>query len=312
MNRELTLSLAVLASAALAFLVVFFVVRALVDAVRRGRARRRDALIADDLDRHLAALRPPTSVGEAMDRWFERVVGRSELALSATQAVAYLVLSGIVVGAGLWLWRERVELSIAGGLAAMVLLLSLFWVLHWRWRRKVQEQLPDTFHLMARSLRAGLTVDQSIKLIGDQGEQPLAAEFRRTSEHLQLGLTVPAAFRMTAARLGLPDFDLLVSLIVMHRQTGGNLALLVDRLAQTVRSRNQFRGQVAAVTALGRLSGFFIALAAPGFVVLYWFMYPDFVARLTQSQQGMTALATALVLEVVGVAWLLWLLRVDY
>jgi Flp pilus assembly protein TadB len=66
------------------------------------------------------------------------------------------------------------------------------------------------------------------------------------------------------------------------------------------------------VTALGRLSGFFIALAAPGFVVLYWFMYPDFVARLTQSQQGMTALATALVLEVVGVAWLLWLLRVDY
>jgi tight adherence protein B len=104
----------------------------------------------------------------------------------------------------------------------------------------------------------------------------------------------------------------LVAVVTMHRQTGGNLALLVDRLAAMIRSRNHFRGQVAAVTALGRLSGLFIAVAAPAFMAFYWFVHPEYLTRLTENQQGLTMLITAIVLEVVGVTWLLWLLRVDY
>lgn len=311
MNREVLLTAAILVGAGLVFLVVFLLLRSVIESIVQ-LFKKKDPLIADRLKEHLQALQPPTSLGESIDRWFERIVGRSELALSGTQAISYLLLLGIVVGTGLWIWRERIDLSISAALGVMSALLCFFWFMHWRWQRKVQEQLPDTFHLMARSLRAGLTVDQSVKLIGDQGEQPLAAEFKRCSEHLDLGLTVPGAFRMTAQRIGLPDFDLLVSLIIMHRQTGGNLTLLVDRLAQTIRSRNQFRGQVAAVTALGRLSGFCIALAAPSFMILYWMIYPDYLTRLTESQQGMAALGTALALEVIGVTWLLWLLRVDY
>ncbi len=312
MNRETLLTLGVLAGAALAFLVIFFVIRGIVDLLRWMLVKKQDRLLAEDLGKHLQAIKPPRNVGESIDRWFEQIVGRSELAMSGTLAASYLLLVGVLAGAGVWLYVERLELAILSALGAMFLMLMVFWFLAWRWARRVQEQLPDTFHLMARSLRAGLTVDQSVKLIADQGEKPIAAEFKRMHEHLTLGMTVPMAFQMTAQRIGLADFDLLASMIAMHRQTGGNLALLIDRLAQTVRSRNQFRGQVAAVTALGRLSGLFIALAAPSFLVIYYFIYPDYLARLTESQQGMSALMLALVLEVIGVTWLLWLLRVDY
>lgn len=312
MNREFVLTLVIFVGGGLAFLLLFLLVRTLLEASRKLFAPKQDTLIAESLSKHLSALSPAQTLGESIDRWFERIVGRSELAMSPSLAVGYLLLVGVLVGTALFMWQEKMELALAGAIAGMLLLLLFFWVMHWRWKRKVQEQLPDTFHLMARSLRAGLTVDQSVELIATQGQQPLAAEFKRCSEHLKLGLTVPSAFRMTADRLQLPDFGLLVSLIVMHRQTGGNLALLVDRLAMTIRSRNQFRGQVAAVTALGRLSGFFIALGAPMFLVFYWFLYPDYLIRLTESPQGMTALVTAGILEVVGVTWLLWLLRVDY
>src|SRR5262249_55026333 len=156
------------------------------------------------------------------------------------------------------------------------------------------------------------TVDQSLALIGAQGQQPLAGEFRRCAEHLRLGMTVPAALEMTGRRIDLPDFDLLVSLVALHRETGGNLALLVDRLATAVRSRNHFRGHAIAVTALGRVTGLVLAMAPPLLMGLYGLIYPDYLSRLTATSQGLTALAIALVLEVVGVLWMAWLLRIDY
>ncbi len=148
-------------------------------------------------------------------------------------------------------------------------------------------------------------------LIATQGQKPLADEFRRCSEHLQLGLTMPVALQMTADRIALNDFNLLVALMTIHRQTGGNLAMLLDRVAGAVRARNQFRGHVRAVTALGRLSGFFLSIAAPFLMVLYWILYPEYLNQLTQGPQGIAALMTAIALEVVGVIWLLLLLRVD-
>lgn len=309
---SLLLMVAVAGGIALALLLAFLVVRGVVEWVARRKAPREAPLLADQLLKHLAVLKAPQTVGERLDRLFERMVGRSSLGLSPAQGLACVLLAGTVLGGGLYLWREQVVLASLGFGLGVVGLLGFFWVMHRLWARKLQEQLPDGYHLLARSLRAGLTLEQSLALIAAQGEQPLAGEFKRCSEHLELGMTVPAALRMTGERVRLPDFNLFVSMLVIHRQTGGNLALLMDRMAATVRSRNQFRGHVAAVTALGRLSGFFLAIAAPMLMLTYWLIYPEYLARLTDNSQGLSALTMAVVLEVVGVAWLLWLLRVEY
>jgi tight adherence protein B len=309
MNQFIPVAIAV--GAGLAVFVLFMAVRAVFDVLRRLMARR-DRLLADKLEAHLAAIAPPRSLGERIDRQFERMVGRSMLSLTGPQGAALVLMGGVTAGGAVYLWQPMEAAAAAASVVVMALLVGLFWLLHGRWQRSVQALLPDTFHLLARSLRAGLTVDQSLSLIGAQGQQPLAGEFNRCSEHLRLGMTVPAALEMTGSRIGLPDFDLLVSLVALHRDTGGNLPLLVDRLANTVRSRNHFRGHAVAVTALSRLTGAVLALAPPFLMGLYWLIYPDYIVRLTQTSQGLAALATALVLEVVGVLWMTWLLRIDY
>ncbi|MGL4550859.1 MAG: type II secretion system F family protein, partial [Gemmataceae bacterium] len=236
MERMLTVGVA--AGAALAV----FLVLVTLQAVFRGlgwlaRLGRREPLLADRLEERLAEIRPPETLAERLDRGFERVVGRGPLGLSGAQGVSALMLTAVAVAVAVYLLRPSEALAAGAGLLAAAVLMVVLWFLHRRWQAQVQDALPDVFHLLARSLRAGLTVEQSMKLLGDQGQPPLAAEFKRCGESLRLGASVPSALEMVADRVGLPDFDLLVSLVALHRDTGGNLALLVDRLANTVRSR---------------------------------------------------------------------------
>jgi tight adherence protein B len=319
LSRELILSLVVMFAAASVVLILFYFTAGivwLVKAILRRLYHWPEPLIADRLPEHLAALQPASTIGERLDAFFQRMVGRSSLNLTGMAAIGWILFAGVMVGSILWLIRdltdETLPQALTAGLVASCGVLVFFWIMHRRWQAQIQQQLPDTFHLLSRSLRAGLTVDQSVELIGEQGQKPLAGEFKRCGEHLRLGMTVPAAFSLTASRVQLPDFDLLVAMVTLHRQTGGNLALMVDRLAATIRSRNQFRGQVLAVTALGRLSGACIAAAGPLFLGLHYWTYPDYLARMMNNPQGVAALGVAALLEVIGVVWLLWLLRIDY
>jgi tight adherence protein B len=131
-------------------------------------------------------------------------------------------------------------------------------------------------------------------------------------EKIKLGLSVPAALRGMARRVDLPDFNIFVTAVTLHRTVGGNLTHLLDRVATSTRDRNTFRGYVRAATALSRITGFAIAAAAPLLFFGYLFWQPNFIATFTQSQAGMRALWIALGLELIGAAWMYYLLRIDY
>jgi Flp pilus assembly protein TadB len=88
--------------------------------------------------------------------------------------------------------------------------------------------------------------------------------------------------------------------------------LLLDRVAAATRDRNQFRGQFQASTALGRATGFFISLAAPVLLLVYFFLQPDYLIKFAQYPAGLAALIVAGALQVIGAVWILYLLRVDY
>jgi tight adherence protein B len=194
----------------------------------------------------------------------------------------------------------------------IMLPLGVFLILQARWRRNIQNQLPDAFFLLARSLRAGLNLEQALAMAAQHGSRPLAGEFHRTVEQVELGLTAPAALQNMARRLRLPDFNVLVTAVTLHRGLGGNLTLLLERVANTTRDRNLFRGYFLAATALGRMTAMFIVAAAPLLFLGYAIWQPEFVTRFTESTSGLKALATAATLEVVGIIWMYLLLRVDY
>ena len=306
------LDLFIITAAAALSLVVFVLVRFLLTR-NEARLERRLAFPEADFDTVGAgvATAPPTWSGR-MDRSFEGMVFRTGLEITAGQALAICALTAIALGFLLFFWREE-EWAAAAGLAIGLLFpIFILWILKGRRQRLLQSQLPDAFYYLARSLRAGLSLDQAITQAGAQLAEPLAGEFRRCAGQIQLGLHPQFALQNMARRLGLADFDIFVSTVALYYQSGGNLALLLDRLAASTRDRIQFRGYFRAATALARIGGFVLAAAVPILVIAFALLQPEHFHYLFDTPIGWQLLGIVAALEVIGIIWFFYLLRVDY
>ena len=188
----------------------------------------------------------------------------------------------------------------------------------WRQRRHLQflqAQLPDALFLLARSLRAGRPLEQTFQLVGEYGAKPLSREFARMHQQLELGIPLDQVTHGAANRLGLVDFNVFASVVSLHRATGGNLPVLLDRLAISTRDRVQFEGQYRATTVMGRYSAGFIGFLACVILVYFFFFQKEWAVRFLRYEcrlYWVDLFATAIGLELAGSALLFWLLRYEY
>jgi tight adherence protein B len=303
------------ALAAVILLTAFLLLRRVVERYRAHWKRRLSGPSGDSDSGILvsgAIAEPPRGMSHRMDEGFERMVEHSGLKVTPEQVLAFTMLLGVAVAVGLHLWRDELWLTTLGLVLGLAVPVVTFAILQARYRRRLQNQLPDAFYLLARSLRAGLSLEQALVMVGAQGPRPLADEFRKCNAQIQLGLSVPAAAQAMARRLRLIDFNAFASTVTLYQATGGNLALLLDRLAAGSRDRNQFRGHFLAATALGRATAIAIAAAVPVLLLGYLLFEPEHIQGFLQSTNGWIALAVAFGLQAVGIAWLYYLLRVEY
>jgi tight adherence protein B len=309
---------AVLASAA---------VFGIVLVIRNANDRRRETELARVLgptgdDSGVIALRkepvllnpPPEPKGlfVSIDKWFDSAVLRSGLNASPAGVVALCSLLGLLIAVGLYMWKDQLGLALLGLVVGVAIPIMVVSFLQRRHKRKLQEQLPDAYYLLAGSLRSGLSLEQSIDMLAERGNKPLADEFKYCSGLLKLGSSAPAALRATSARIGLLDFELLVSTVGLYTQTGGNLALLLDRLAASVRDRNQFRGQFRAATAQSRIVATALACAVPLFLLIYILFEPEHIGQFFYTTSGWIVAGVCILLELIGLIWIWRLFRVDY
>jgi tight adherence protein B len=286
-------------------------------AQRRALLHRRltgKSSFTDSADILTQQLGPPPAQGWAarMDHGFDRLIEQTGLDMNAGQALGMICLTGVALGAAVFLWRGQAWLGLAGLVLGSCSILAVFWFMRTRHRRQLQNQIPDTFYLLARSLRAGLTLEQAIALTGEQGTQPLASEFQRCDSQIKLGLSVSAALQLTAKRVQLLDFDALVSTVALYQATGGNLPLLLDRLAAGARDRNQLRNHFLAATALGRVTAIGLGIATPLLLLAYLLFQPEFTLTFFQSTAGWTTVLVVFALEIVGIIWIYRLLKFEY
>jgi tight adherence protein B len=167
-------------------------------------------------------------------------------------------LAGVVLGV---LTRSIVLGVLAAPLAA---LLPLLWVNMQRSSRlhKLQSQLPDAFELMSRTMRAGQTMSQALQAVADEAGAPLSEEFGYCYDQQNLGMSPEAAMRDLSRRTGLLEVKIFVLAVMVHRQTGGNLAELLEKLSFVIRERYRISGMITALTAEGKLQAY-VLLALP-------------------------------------------------
>jgi len=293
------------------FLLLYFLIDALFGEKRDGR----DARVASPDDEPLIIHSPddePPPWDERMDSGFERMVTGARLGMPADKALATICLLAVLVGGALYLWRDQLWLGLAGGFAALTLLVGWVWFQRGKLKQELQEQMPDFLFLLSRSLRAGMNLEQALRLAIDQNLQPVSDAVRPLLGHLRVGLPLPRALERVAREVGLTDFDTFVSVVAFHRANGGNLPLLLDRLGQSIRDRNQFRGHLKATTAQARFTALLVGMVGPLLLVGYLVFQPDHVMAFFQSPWGWGIIAGALLVELIAAVVMYQILRVDY
>jgi tight adherence protein B len=217
-------------------------------------------------------------------------------------------LVGAVVGFAI-LQNPLLALVVAAGAGVapwIVLLFSLN-----RRAEKLREQLPEVLTIMASSLRAGHSFLQAIDTVSKEIQEPAASEFVRVVAEIRLGRPVEEALEAMADRVGSDDFRWAVLAVNIQREVGGNLAEILDTVADTLRERAMMRRQVKVLTAEGRLSAY-VLVALPFAIALYMTaVNPDYIGLLVTTTIGLFMLGTAAVLIVIGVFWMRKIVNID-
>jgi tight adherence protein B len=207
----------------------------------------------------------------------------------------FLALSLILGGSGF-----VVVYALTGDpLRAIPALLPGFFPLVWI-RRKASnrmrvfaEQLPDGLALITRSMRSGHSLIAGFQLVGEELADPIGSEFGIVSEEVRLGLEVRDGLVNLMARIDNADLPYLATAVLIQRQTGGNLAELLDRLSTLLRERGQFAGRVRALTAQGRGAATFLACWLPFIVGVMWVTAPEYIMPLIENSWGHAVLGGA-------------------
>ncbi|NIL98160.1 MAG: secretion protein [Planctomycetales bacterium] len=180
--------------------------------------------------------------------------------------------------------------------------LPLVWLL---WRRKKRfkkfaSQLPAALELIARALRAGHSLAAGFQLVGQEVSEPLGTEFAQVFEEQNLGIPMDDALRAMTDRIPNLDLKFFVTAIVLQRQTGGDLAEILDKIGNLIRERFNIWGQIQALTGEGRLSGVVLMGLPPLLFLACYRLNPDYVMVLFTDPLGRKMLMVAVVMQLIG------------
>lgn len=176
---------------------------------------------------------------------------------------------------------------------------------------KFEEQLPDALVIMARALRAGHPFSDAMHLVADEMAEPLAGEFRITFMEINYGGEVRTAMQGLLERVESVTVMVFVTSVLIQKETGGNLAELLDGLAKVIRDRFRFHRNVRTLSAQGRMAAWILSLLPFGLAGVLSITSPDFIPMLTENPTGRQLVLVAFVLIVIGILWMRRVVRID-
>lgn len=166
---------------------------------------------------------------------------------------------------------------------------------------RFEEQLPDALTMLSGALRAGLSLRSAIAQLVIEAPAPLGQEFTLLLREQRLGATLEQSLNGLARRVPTPTTVLTVSAMRIASETGGGLAEMLERTANTVRSRLQIEGKIGALTAQGKLQAWIVGMLPVGLMLVLDQMEPGTMSVLWHTPMGWGALAVIFILEALGI-----------
>lgn len=163
-----------------------------------------------------------------------------------------------------------------------------------------QEQLEGSLTLTSNCLKSGYSFLQAVEMVARESPQPTSVEFYKILRETALGLPLEDALTKLAQRIESDDFDLLITSVIIQRQTGGNLAEILDNIGTTIRERVRLKGEISALTAMGKMSGGVVSTLPIGLAILLYFMNPDYMIPFFASTLGRMMIGVGIIMMGLG------------
>ena len=283
---------------------------------RRLDRRLRDVSPIAPPDQETVIKPIPAGLVPALDRllagsWLSRLIDQAGV---RTTPSVILVVSVAAAG-GLWLITSLMArpMFVPWLAAASGLLLPTLWLLRKRStrRKRFEEQFPEALDLLSRAIRAGHAFQTAMGMVADELPPPVGPEFRKVFDQQNFGLPLRDALNELAERVNTLDVRFFVTAVLIQRETGGNLAEILDGLAHVVRERFKIRRQVRVHTAHGRFTGYVLLGLPAALGVALMFINPELMQLLFQERMGRIMLGGAMVLQTIGYFWIRQVIKIE-
>lgn len=287
------------------------------------RLRKRIGQVVDDFDRPTAgSLLREKYLKELspLERMLESLPGMAGLSRLIEQsgrifpAYRLVLLSAILGGVTLLVvWTLTRQPLMALFAAAAVSFIPFIKIKQDRNKRlaKFEEQLPEALDSMARALQAGHPFNETLSLVAEEMDDPVAREFGLVFADINYGADVRSAFLSLLERVPSMSLMTLVTSVLVQRETGGNLAEILQKLAALVRGRFRFQRKVKTLSAEGRMSAWVLTMVPFALFAVISITTPDYLPVLTRDPMGIKMIIGAFVLMVLGIFWMRRIIRIE-
>lgn len=255
-----------------------------------------------------------------LERWMETLPGMARLALfieqSGREVPAYRVVL-LSIGAAIaacWLLMFTTGELFTALMVAAIAGAAPFVKINLERRKRLnhfEEQLPEAVEVMVRALKAGHPFTDTLRLVAEEMDPPIAKEFQTVHTDINHGLDMKPAFMNLLERV--PNMTLmgLVTAVVVQRETGGNLAETLQNISKIIRGRFRFQRRVTSLTAEGRMSAWVLAMIPFALFIGLMITTPDYLPILVEEPLGRKIVAISFALLLIGILWLRKIIRVD-
>ena len=175
-----------------------------------------------------------------------------------------------------------------------------------------EEQFPEAVDLIARSLRAGHAFTTGLGIAAEEMPAPVGKEFKQVYDQQNFGMSMPDALRSMALRVPVLDARFFVTAVLTQRESGGNLAEVLNNLSSVMRERFKVKRQIKVISAHGRLSAWILCLLPPSLAIFITLLSPKALEPLFNDPMGQNLVMLALVLQIVGTYIISRLVRIEY
>lgn len=240
-----------------------------------------------------------------------KMIEQSGSSILAYRVVLLSLVLGVAGAIVSWFALRMPLASVLSALVAMYLPFAKIRSDQSKRMAKFEEQLPDAIDVMKRALRAGHPFSSTLNLVAMDMDKPIAEEFQMTFNDISYGTDVRRAMLGLLDRVPSVTVMALVTSILVQKETGGNLAEVLEQIAKVIRGRFRFHRKVKSLTAEGRMSAWVLALVPLVLFATIWVTTPDYLPLLLEDPRGHKMIMYGCVSAVVGIHWIRRILRIE-